>query len=139
MSLVSGCCMSQRYQHDHDEELGMYWYSSPAPPERPVVARLPPKMRPALKAESDAAIVARLTNAAIRWRRPRRRDRMYWAETGRLVLEYFELQAGADYSDVLRDGFIGWLKRSPRELALYVSGDDTARAMLVDWFLSIAP
>jgi hypothetical protein len=130
--------MAQRYQHDFDEELGAFWFGSSAPQSPPTPAsRTSRKVRPAPHAESDAEVVARLTNEVIRWERPRRRDRAYWEETGRLVMEYFELKAGAEYSVALHNGFIGWLKRSPSELALYENGDDMMRAALVDWFLTV--
>jgi hypothetical protein len=64
-------------------------------------------------------------------------DTAYWLETGRLVREYLKLRAGDDYTDALRQGFVGWLQRSPAERRLYVSGDDVQRAALVDWFLKV--
>jgi hypothetical protein len=69
--------------------------------------------------------------------RTRHRDEAYWLETGSLVREYLVLQAGVDYSDMLRQGFIAWLKRSPGERRQYVDGDDMRRAALVDWFLKV--
>jgi hypothetical protein len=130
--------MGHRYQHDHDDELGEFWFGSPAPQSSPIATPKPSlKLLPAPKAEADAHVVARLTNDLIRWERPRRRDRAYWEETGRLVMEYVELQAGAQYSNTLHNRFIGWLKHSPAELALYETGDDMTRAALVDWFLAV--
>jgi hypothetical protein len=130
--------VGRRYQHDHDEELGMYWFGALAPQSPPIFAPKPALRLDSLtRVESDAEVIARLTNALVRSTRPRRRHQTYWKETGRLVLEYFELRAGADYSDELHDAFIDWLKRSPGEAALYHSGDDMTRADLVDWFLSV--
>ena len=60
------------------------------------------------------------------------RNLAYWLETGSLVREYLVLQAGADYSDALRQGFVAWLKRLPGGREQYVEGDDMARATLVD-------
>ena len=42
---------------------------------------------------------------------PRPRDAAYWNETADLLLDYFELLAGADSE--LVDAFLEWLKRSP--------------------------
>ena len=42
------------------------------------------------------------------------------------------LQAGTDYSDALRGGFVTWLKRSPAERTRYVDGHDMQRAALVE-------
>src|SRR4051812_40651129 len=69
----------------------------------------------------------------LRWNRP---DLAYWVETGSLLREYLALQAGAVYSDTLRQGFIDWLKRSPAERQQFEKGDDMARAALIDWYLS---
>jgi hypothetical protein len=71
----------------------------------------------------------------LRHRRPR--DDAYWAETARLVKDYFELQAGARSSGTLLDGFFEWLERSPAEGRRYREGDDMARASLVDQYLRI--
>jgi hypothetical protein len=116
------------YLHDHDEELGMYWYNDPSPNKRNVAA--------VTKALRDRPVVP-LTGAFDRPRPRRARDEAYWAETGRLVLDYFELQAGALYSATLAEGFIAWLERSPAEHRLYDDGDDMTRAALVDWFLRV--
>ncbi len=105
--------MNDKFHHDHDEELADHYYG-PLPKTRDV-APLP-------KALLD---------------RPRLRSRSYWKVTGRLVMEYFELQAGVDDSGTLREGFIGWLKRSPGERRQYEEGDDMKRAALVDWFLTV--
>ena len=61
----------------------------------------------------------------------------YWLETGGLVREYLMLQAGESYSDELRRGFITWLKGLPAERRQFETGDDMARAALVDWFLRV--
>ena len=71
----------------------------------------------------------------LRHRRPR--DDAYWAEIARLVMDYFELQAGARFSATLLDGFFKWLKSSPAEGQRYMEGDDMARARLVDLYLKI--
>lgn len=85
-----------KYLHDHDEELGRYWFKDP----------------------------------------PRPRDDAYWDETADLLLDYFELLAGAD-SERLVDAFLEWLKRSPGARRQYEEGDDMARAGLVDWYLRV--
>jgi hypothetical protein len=90
-----------RYQHDHDAELGCYWYADP--PQRP----------------------------------RRARDEAYWDETASLVMDYFELQAGALYSETLHEGFVAWLERSPAEGRQFEEGDDMTRATLVDWYLKL--
>ncbi len=96
-------------QHDHQAELGMYWYH-----DRPL----------------DTSHVPGLTKTSI--------DQVcYWLESGNLVREYFVLQAGANYSESLRQGFIRWLRRGPTERRLYVDGDDMRRAALVDWYLQL--
>ena len=70
-------------------------------------------------------------------RPPRARDQAYWVETGRLVMTYFELEAGARFSDALEEGFVVWLQRSPGERRTYEQGDDMQRAAQVDWFLRV--
>ena len=65
------------------------------------------------------------------------RDEAYWDEAGDLLLDYFELQAGALDSETLVDGFVAWLKRSPAEFRQYIEGDDMTRATLVDWYLRV--
>ena len=61
----------------------------------------------------------------------------YWTETGRLVREYLQLQAGAAYSDELRQTFVRWAQHSPGARRQYEQGDDMTRAALVDWFLHL--
>jgi hypothetical protein len=61
----------------------------------------------------------------------------YWVETANLVMEYFVLQAGPDYNETLRQGFVAWLKRSPGNRKQYREGSDMKRAALVDWFLRL--
>ena len=112
------------YQHDFDEELGCYWYGDPPPKPRPfeAIKRGAPPVR---HAPADPPPFRRVRNEA------------YWDEAGDLLLDYFELQAGAFDSDTLVDGFVAWLKRSPAELRQYVDGDDMTRATLVDWYLRV--
>jgi hypothetical protein len=105
--------MGHRYLHDHDEELGAYWYND----------------------SSRSTNATRATKAAIEC--SQLRPRAYWVETGRLVREYLTLQADAAYSETLRQGFISWLQHSPAERRLYVNGDDMGRAALADWYLKI--
>lgn len=103
------------YHHDHDEEVGMYWYTNPLVNIRQTTAvQELPALHP-----------------------PRCRDEAYWTETADLMMEYFELQAGDDDSETLREGFIGWMERSPSALTHYENGDDMARAALVDWYLRL--
>src|SRR5256885_2317013 len=90
------------YHHDHDEELGMYWYD-----KNPAKAVLE---RP----------------------RRTQRDLEYWLETGKLVREYLEMQAAGAYSDNLRQRLITWLQASPARRQQYEGGDDMLRADLVD-------
>jgi hypothetical protein len=102
--------------HDHDEELGMYWFGDPA-------------------ANSDAGAVSidSLSDST-----PQRlRSTAYWIETGRLLMEYLVLQAGSRDREMLRRGFIRWLRNSPVERRRYECGDDMTRAALVDWFLRV--
>jgi hypothetical protein len=107
-----------RYEHDHDEELECYWFNDPPPNPAP-----------------NTRNVAGATKA---FDRPRpRRDEAYWDGTARLVLDYFELQAGALYSETLEEGFVAWLQRSPGERRQYEESDDMKRAALVDWFLRV--
>jgi hypothetical protein len=103
------------YHHDHDEELACCNDPSPNPP---------------LKTRNVADVIKALLD------RPRL-PRAYWVETGRLVREYLVLQAGAAYSDTLRQGFVAWLKRSPGERRQYEDGNDMTRAALVDWYLKL--
>ena len=132
-----------RYQHDHDDELGMYWYQGP--PATASTARTTPTNHAVSSstecsldaAADDARDVALLIGELIAWERPRPRDQAYWNQTGRLVMEYFALQAGDSDSEILREGFIGWLKRSPAERRQYVNGDDMRRASVVDWYLRL--
>ena len=77
----------QHYQHDPDAELGTFCAGDLAASGEELLARLP----------------------------PRRGDLAYWVETGNLVREYLVLQAGAAYSETLRQGFVTWLRRSPGE------------------------
>jgi hypothetical protein len=116
------------YHHDHDEELGMYWYNNPPANTRNVAG--------VTNALRDRSVVP-LTKGFGRPRPRRARDEAYWAETGRVVLDYFELQAGALYSATLAEGFVAWLERSPDEQRRYDDGDDMTRAALVDWFLKV--
>jgi hypothetical protein len=102
-----------RYQHDHDEELGAYWFGAP-PPNAGGITASPIDALPAMLP-----------------------DPVYWMETGNLVREYLALQAGPDYSDTLRQGFVTWLKGSRAERQRYVDGDDMQRAALVDWYLKV--
>jgi hypothetical protein len=123
------------YQHDFDEELGCYWYGDPPSQPRPLEAhrhrvgqsrrpikRVPPRVR---CAPPDPPPLRRARNEA------------YWDEAGDLLLDYFELQAGALDSESLVDGFVAWLKRSPAEFRQYTDGDDMTRATLVDWYLRV--
>jgi hypothetical protein len=100
--------VAESYHHDHDEELGTYWYDNPA-------------------------------KALLERPRPKHGDLAYWLETGSLVRDYLILQAGATYSETLREGFVVWLQRSPAERRRYVDGDDMVRAALVDWYLNHRP
>jgi hypothetical protein len=68
---------------------------------------------------------------------PRPRDDAYWDETADLLLDYFELLAGARYSEALEEGFIAWMKCSPGASKCYKEGDDMDRAGLVDWYLRV--
>lgn len=126
------------YQHDHDEELGCYWYDDPPPkpgPKPKQTARVPALVgRRATYVISPAA--PRSTPAGFQ-RLGRPRDAAYWDETASLVLEYFELQVGSLDSEMLVAESIDWLKRSPAERRCCETGDDMARAALVDWFLRI--
>jgi hypothetical protein len=107
--------MNRRYQHDHDEELSAYWYSDPP----------------------RTADVTDASKTVVNPPPARLRDRVYWLETGSLVREYLKLQAGADYSEMLRQGFVTWLKRWPAERRRYVDGNDMTRAALADWYLKV--
>jgi hypothetical protein len=106
---------SSGYHHDLDEELGCYWFNSP-----------PPRI-----AHGDG------WTALLDCVPSRLQSRAYWLETGTVVMDYFELQAGACYSETLRYRFIAWLERSPRERRQYEAGNDMTRAALVDWFLRV--
>jgi hypothetical protein len=125
------------YFHDHDEELGCYWYGDPPPNPRPDTREAAglPKLSVIDTKRSTPPVAPRSSGHPSRPRRAR--DEVYWAETGRLVLDYFELQAGALYSATLAEGFIAWLERSPAEQRQYDDGDDMSRAALVDWFLRV--
>jgi hypothetical protein len=104
------------YHHDHDEELGFRFNDSPQP----------------RKIDDGDRLTALLDSLPSRLR-----SRAYWIETGTVVMDYFELQAGARYSQTLRYRFIAWLKRSPAERRQYEAGDDMSRAALVDWYLRV--
>jgi hypothetical protein len=108
--------MTNRYQHDFDEELGMYWYADKPSPPQPAVTR-------------PTQVVSKP--------HARPRDQAYWDETGRLLIEYFELKVGVYASEALFEAFLGWLERSPAELRRFERGDDMKRAALVDWFLRV--
>ncbi len=106
--------------HDHDDELGMYWY--------------------------DAVTGRAITNhpaprktAAQRTVKPpeRRHDNAYWDETVRLVLDYLRLKAGPNASATVVDGFVLWIAMSPANLAAFGEGDDMCRAEFVDRYLNV--
>jgi hypothetical protein len=101
-----------RYHHDHDEELGKYWYKEPV-------------------AQTPRQSFGQASNSV----GERRRDETYWAATIGLLLEYFELQSGGD--ERLLDGFAAWIDRCPTERRLFEDGDDMTRAALVDWYLRL--
>ena len=126
--IATGRLAPSGYHHDHDEELGCHWFGDPPPNTRNVAG--------VTNALRDRPVVP-LTKGFGRPRPRPARDEAYWAETGRLVLDYFELQAGALYSATLAEGFIAWLERSPAEQRQYDDGDDMTRAALVDWFLRV--
>jgi hypothetical protein len=65
----------------------------------------------------------------------RSRDRAFWAEAAKLLLEYLELHVGADALEPYRDGLYAWVLSSPGALLEYSRGDDMARAGLVDRYL----
>ena len=100
-----------------------------------LVRRPTPKPRPfhPIKGRCSAGPARSCRSSA--FRRPR--NEAYWDEAGDLLLDYFELQAGALDSETLVDGFVAWLKRSPAEYRQYVDGDDMTRATLVDWYLRV--
>ena len=150
-----GGLIAAPFLHDHDEELGMYWYqaeraqpSCPSPRQYPLPDRNVPSPPPsALRSTTleDAREVIHLTRELRRSlglesrsvpRRRRPRDDAYWEETARLVKDYFELLAGV-HSETLLEGFVAWLKRSPGECRQYKEGDDMSRAALVDWYLKL--
>jgi hypothetical protein len=93
------------YHHDHDEELGMYWYDP-----HPAKAFLERPLRT-------------------------HRNMEYWLETGRLVREYLEARAGDAYSDALRQALITWMQASPARREQYELGDDMVRGELIDSYL----
>jgi hypothetical protein len=134
------------YHHDHDEELGMYWYGASEPPskEQPTQAASP-HTEPAPQAQSDAGAVEQLIDGLRRWQRPdyigvsrfRGRDDAYWNETRSLVLDYLALQVNEEDFERYRFAFIAWLRASPDFLKAYRDGDDMARAALVDWFVKM--
>jgi len=101
--------------HDHDEELGMYWYTDDGRARQPMAIQ------------------------------PRRvsvcpdppRDTKYWEQTFDLALEYLRLQAGAQLVTMLDAAFVRWLTQTPGELQRFVLGDDIVRAGQVDWFLKV--
>jgi hypothetical protein len=136
--------MSRRYLHDHDEELGCYWFGDPPPSFAAKPKKLPDFVKrhvcfsPPPNAATDRLHnLARLPKAARERPHPRPRDESYWNETARLVTEYFVLQAGAHYSDPLHEAFKAWLERTPAERSVYENGEDMARAAQVDWFLKV--
>jgi hypothetical protein len=100
------------YHHDHDEELGFRFNDSPLP-----------------DTDGSTALLDCLPS--------RLQSRAYWLETGTVVMDYFELRAGARYSETLRYRFIAWLERSPSERRQYEAGDDMTLAALVDWYLRV--
>ena len=113
--------------HDHDEELGQFFYGDPPPqfPNAPKAANLTasapaqkPQDKPRLVAKrspaeppKERAVTRQPANAgrqqsnsrppaestSANFRRPR--DEAYWDEAGNLLLDYFELQAGARYRE----------------------------------------
>jgi hypothetical protein len=99
--------------HDHDEELGMYWYSAREVPPPP------------------APIQPRRVKTAT----GRPRDKQYWEQTFDLTLEYLRLQAGTSSTPKLDEDFLRWLMQSPGEMHRFVLGDDTLRAEQADSFL----
>jgi hypothetical protein len=105
--------------HDHDEELGMYWYD--AVTGRALTDRSSPRKA-----------VTRKTA------RPRR-DNAYWDETVRLVLDYLRLKAGSNASAGVVDGFVLWIALSPANLTAFGEGDDMCRAEIVDRYLASSP
>ena len=100
--------------HDHDEELGMYWYTD------------------ARKARQPGPIQPR--RVGVREDPPR--DKTYWEQTFDLTLEYLRLQAGARLTTMLDAAFIRWLMATPGEMQRFVLGDDIVRAGQVDLFLA---
>src|SRR6516225_8960424 len=93
---------SMFFQHDFDEELGCYWYGDP-PPKFPNTVKAADVNVP-IKAgckQGNPRPPVESTSANFR----RRRDEAYWNEAGDLLFEYFELKAGALYSETLVDGF----------------------------------
>lgn len=106
----------------------MYWYNDPHSNS---------DAHPSAES-GDARDVARSAKEPVEDRqRLRPRDEAYWDATLRVVMDYFELQAGAHCSETLEEGFIAWLERSPAELRRFEEGDDMRRAALVDWFLKV--
>jgi hypothetical protein len=99
--------------HDHDEELGMYWYNNDG-------TRQPEAIRPHRVSVCSSPS----------------RDRKYWEQTFDLTLEYLRLQAGAQFTTMLDAAFIRWLMQTPGEMQRFVLGDDIVRAGQVDWFLT---
>jgi hypothetical protein len=120
------------FHHDHDEELGMYWYDSPEkerlerPFRHPRLVQLT-QDRPDSENESLKRTLKKHTELY---------DLDYWLKTGNLVREYLKLRAG---SDTLRQDLIAWVQHSPERRYQYEKGDDERRAILVDWFLGAHP
>jgi len=123
------------YQHDFDDELGCYWYGEPPPKPRARKAQGPVVGPVKAPIKRGAQPARRAPAAPPPFRRVR--DEAYWDEAGDLLLDYFELQAGALDSETLVDGFVAWLKSSPDEFSQYIDGDDMTRATLVDWYLRV--
>jgi hypothetical protein len=102
--------------HDHDEELGMYWYTDDG------------------KTRQAMPIQPRRVGVCV----GHRRDKKYWEQTFDLTLEYLRLQAGAQLTPTLEARFIQWLLQTPDEMRRFVLGDDIVRAGQADRFLEAA-
>jgi len=103
--------------HDHDEELGMYWYSEDG------------------KARQEMLVQPRRVSV----HHGPARDKKYWEQTFDLTLEYLRLQAATRTSTKLDEAFMRWLTRTPYEMRSFALGDDVARAEQVDRFLTVHP
>jgi hypothetical protein len=101
--------------HDHDEELGMYWYTDDGTARQPV------------------PIQPRRVSV---WKNPPR-DKKYWEQTFDLTLEYLRLQSGARLTTMLDAQFIRWLMETPGEMQRFALGDDIVRAGQVNRFLEV--